>query len=129
MQDGWSVLCLALKLGVTLGNVVIARLLLVAGTTVDLAMGEGQETVLMAAAMNNLLDGARLLFEFRANPNVASKRGATALHCAAMQRRAAAAVGGAGREERGRRRRGRGVNHHIAAERKLSNVLGTYSSS
>ena len=91
MQDGWSVLCLALKLGVTLGNVVIARLLLVAGTTVDVGMGEDGATVLIVAAANNWLDFARLLFEFRANSNVVAKDGGTALHCAALLGHAAMA--------------------------------------
>ena len=52
MEDGWSALCLALRRG----NVVIARLLLVAGATVDVGMGEHGMTVLMFAAANNWLD-------------------------------------------------------------------------
>ena len=79
MKDGDS----ALRLALMLGNLVIARLLLVAGATVDVGMGEDGMTVLMVAAVNNLLDFARLLFEFRANPNVVSKDGGTALHLAA----------------------------------------------
>ena len=63
MKDGESALCLALRVG----NLVIARMLLVAGATLELAMGEVGGTVLMVAAVNNWLDGARLLFEFRAH--------------------------------------------------------------
>ena len=81
MRDGHSVLWLALMLR----NLVIARLLLVAGATVDVGMGEDGLTVLILAAGNNLLDVARLLFEFRANPNVVSKDGVTALHLAATR--------------------------------------------
>jgi len=55
MKDGYS----ALRLALMRGNLVIARLLLVAGATVDLAMGGNGVTVLMVAAGNNDLDGRR----------------------------------------------------------------------
>jgi ankyrin repeat protein len=55
MKDGYS----ALRLALMRGNLVIARLLLVAGATVDLAMGGNGVTVLMVAAGNNDLDGPR----------------------------------------------------------------------
>ena len=55
MRDGGS----ALRLALMLGNLVIARLLLVAGATMDVAMGERGATVLMVAAVRNSLDFAR----------------------------------------------------------------------
>ena len=65
------------------------RELLAAGATVDMVMGKERVTVLMQAAMNNMLDAVRLLFEFNANPNVVDKSGATALYCAAQEGHAA----------------------------------------
>ena len=85
MENGDNALCLALRRW----NLVIARLLLVAGATVDVGIGEYGVTVLMFAAVNNSLDFTRLLFEFRANPNVVNKNGGTALHFAAMEGHAA----------------------------------------
>ena len=82
MQDGWSALLLALMRK----NLIIVRELLAAGATVDLAMGKERVTVLMQAAMNNMLDAVRLLFEFNANPNVVNKNGTTALYGAAQER-------------------------------------------
>ena len=69
MKDGWSALLLALMRK----NLIIARELLAAGATVDLAMGKDRLTVLMQAAGTTWLDAVRLLFEFNANPNVVDK--------------------------------------------------------
>ena len=74
--DGDSALYLALDQK----NLVIARLLLEAGATVNLAFGDSRDTVLMMVAMTNMLMGALLLFKHHANPNVADKNKSTALH-------------------------------------------------
>ena len=81
MEDGYSALYLAL----TFENLVIVKLLLEAGANVDLAMGKKRMTVLMVAAVNDLLDAARLFFEFNANPNVTDKGGGTAVHYAVQE--------------------------------------------
>ena len=88
MEDGQSALRLALRRG----NLVIARLLLVAGATVDRAMGEHGVTALMVAAGSNWLDSVQLLFEFSANPNVVDKLGSTALHYVAGKGKGHAAM-------------------------------------
>ena len=85
MKDGYSALYGALSRE----NLVIARLLLVAGATVDLTMGESRWTVLMVAAGINHLEVARLFFKFGANPNAVNRDGAAALHFAAARGHAA----------------------------------------
>ena len=85
MEDSFTALLLAFMRT----NMVIARLLLIAGATVDLAMSEDKVTMLMLAAGKNMLEGARLLLEFGANPNVVNNFGGTALHSAAAHGHAA----------------------------------------
>ena len=78
--DGCSMLQLALSHSL----MDIARLLLEAGADADVpvAKGEGM-TLLMVVAASGMLDAARMLIEFRPNPNCTSCNGWTALHYAA----------------------------------------------
>ena len=78
--DGCSMLQLALSHSL----MDIARLLLEAGADADVpvAKGEGM-TLLVVVAASGMLDAARMLIEFRPNPNCTSCNGWTALHYAA----------------------------------------------
>ena len=70
MKDGWSALLLALLRK----NLIIARELLAAGATVDLAMGKERVTALMYAALNGPDQCVRALIEAQANLKAVQRR-------------------------------------------------------
>jgi ankyrin repeat protein len=75
----------ALAIAIGRGNVPIARLLLEAGASTELAVVERKMTPLMAAAVMNKLEGAQLLVEWSAKLNAVNNVGKTALSLAAQE--------------------------------------------
>ena len=80
-MDGES----ALAIAITIGNVPIARLLLEAGASMELADVKTKTTPLMYAAVMNKLEGAQLLVEWSAKLNAVNNVGKTALSLAAQE--------------------------------------------
>ena len=85
LSDGTS----ALSIAIMDGNLPMARLLLEAGASTELATVETKQTPLMFAAGTNKLEAAHLLVAWSAKLNAVSKSGKTALMRAAHKGHAA----------------------------------------